>query len=206
MGDTSENRRVISFQEAVDFAYEALEEVGSIPDEVDRLTAFVLYFCEKDDQASLGSVIRAAETQALSFDALSRAAGLLLERGHPLPPALAGWTSQRLAEKITRPKIPVRFNRGWPGENRELERIIYDLVATLRDLGITPTRNDSKGNQGFSGCDAVAEAMAKRKLTPNTFRGIKAIYIRLNGEYRAGRLPAIDVAVTSAMVKDMLRK
>lgn len=206
MGESTKNRRVITYQEAVDFAYEALEEVESLPDEVDRLAAFVIHYCEKGDEASLGAVIRAAETQALSFDSLTRAAGILLERGQALPPGLAAWTGQRLVGKIERPKIPARFNRGWPGENREFEKIIYDLLVTFRDFGLAPTRNDEKGKSGSSGCDAVAEAMKRRTLTPNTFRGIKAIYTRINGEYAAGRLPGIDVAVTSSLVKDMLRK
>lgn len=206
MGDASENRRVITYQEAVDFAYEALEEVSTFPDEVERLAASVLHFCENGDDASLQAVIRAAETQALSYDALSQAAGLILERGEPLPSPLAVWTGRRLSEQIERPKIPARFKRGWPGENQERDLVIYDLVTTFRDFGLTATRNDENKTNGLSGCDAVAEAMSKRDLTPNTFRGVKAVYLRVKQEYAAGKRPGLGVSVTNELVKDTIRK
>ncbi|WP_127562825.1 hypothetical protein [Nioella ostreopsis] len=206
MGEGTENRRVISFQEAVDFAYEALEEIEGLPNEVDRLAAMVLHFCDNRDDTSLLSVIRAAETQALSYDALSQAAGLILERGQVLPSPLAVWTGRRLADQVERPKIPARFKRGWPGENQERDLVIYDLVAAFRDFGLTATRNDENKTNGLSGCDAVAKAMSKRDLTPNTFRGVKAVYLRVKQEYAAGKRPGLGVSVTSKLVKDTIRK
>lgn len=194
------------YQDAVNFAFAALDRIETFPSEADRLAALLLHYFENQDKSGLNSIFRASESQALAFDALSRASAVLVEKGEPLPPRLALWASHRLLDKVKRPKIPNRFKRGWPGEHKERDEFIYILVIKLRDYGISPTRNDAQGSWGESGCDAVAEAMAQRGLTPNTFKGIKKIYTRMNAKYAGGGMPDLGVALTSQMVKDMLRK
>jgi hypothetical protein len=95
----------MSYTDAVDFAYEALAELDNLPDEIDRLAALIVHFCNREDAASLASVIDAGRSQALSFEALSRAAAILIRKGTALHPALATWTAQRLCGEIERPAI-----------------------------------------------------------------------------------------------------
>lgn len=168
---------MIPFADAVDFAYEALAELDSLPDEADKLAVFIVIYCDNGDDASLQMVIDAARTQALSFDALSRAGAIMVRRGGAIPPLLREWLGQHLSGEIKRPKISSRFKTGWPGATLERDLILHDLVTTFADFGLTATRNDASAP--VSGCDAVAEAMARRKLRPQSYKDIKKIHAEL---------------------------
>ncbi|WP_136684658.1 hypothetical protein [Falsirhodobacter xinxiangensis] len=191
---------MISFAEAVDFAFESLKKLDCLPDEADKLAAFVVRFCEIDDRKSLSAVIEASLTQTLSFDALSRAAAILLAKGSPIHHDLAEWTARRLTEQLERPPISRRFRTGWPGALAERDLIFHSLVVALQERGLTPMRNDS--SPSMSGCDAVAAAMVRRRSQPSSYKGIKEIYLEVNAKARCQQYHGVGVAVTNALIKD----
>lgn len=190
----------MSFADAVDFAFEALAELDDLPGEAGRLAALVCHFCARNDHASLASVIDASRSQALSFDALSLAASIMIGKGSALPPALGMWTAKRLSGEIARPPVPARFKRGWPGATVERDLIFHDLVAAFQDFGLTATRNDT--SPALSGCDAVAAAMVRRRRSPSSFKEIKEIYLRIKSKYETGGHPGLGVAVINNLIKD----
>ena len=79
MDREADNRKVISYADAVDFAFDALVELDNLPSQIDRLAALIVQSCDHEDAASLASVIDESRSQALSFDALSRAAAILIK-------------------------------------------------------------------------------------------------------------------------------
>lgn len=204
MDQKADNGEIISYTDAVDFAYEALAELYELPDEAEKLAVLIVYFHDNDDSASLGSAIEAARSQALSFDALSRAAAILIRKGAALHPVLATWTAKRLGGEIERPPISANFKRGWPGATVERDLILHGLVVALQGFGITATRNDV--SPATSGCDAVAAAMARRGKAPSSFKEIKAIYLRIKSKYEAGGHPGLGLAAIKHLIKDTTEK
>jgi len=157
MGESTENREVISFLDAVDYAYDMLEVLEELPDEAEGLAALVFLASCQGDTNELSRVIEAARTQALSFDALTRAVGYLVRRDKAIPDILKDWLAKMLLGEITRPPIPKRFTRGWPGSAEQRDLLIYEVVVRLAEKGLQPTRDRFTGTA--SGCEAVAQAM-----------------------------------------------
>ena len=112
-----------------------------------------------------GWMVRLVHTSAderWAWDALSLIARELIREGIPLPPELAQWVGDVLADQSVKKKELQRRpqpNAGRP-TNHEQNRHICAIVRHLqRWYGLTPTRNEA--SEARSGCDAVAEALGK---------------------------------------------
>ena len=112
-----------------------------------------------------GWMIRLVHTsteERWAWDALSLIARELIREGIPLPPELAQWVGDVLADQSVKKKELQRRpqpNAGRP-TNHEQDRHICAIVRHLqRWYGLTPTRNEA--SEARSGCDAVAEALGK---------------------------------------------
>lgn len=201
MGDPFENREVISFRDAVDYAYDMLEVLDELPDEAEGLAALVYHASCRADTNELSRVIEASRTQALSFDALTRAIGYLLRRDKALPEILTDWLAKMLLAEITRPPVPKRFTRGWPGSAEHRDLLIYEVVVRLAEKGLQPTRSESKGTA--SGCEAVAQAMTLLKQKPASYSGVSRSYYEIKTAFERGSDPRSPISIMNALIWEM---
>lgn len=104
---------------------------------------------EEEREQELKTVIELSATSKLEWDITCRIAQRALYQGEQLPPDLAQWTADVLAEKRKRP--------GKGSKTIARDMIFCIAVADLRDrFGLTPTKNSA--TQGDSACDIIAEA------------------------------------------------
>lgn len=201
MGEGTENREVISFRDAVDYAYDMLEVLDELPDEAEGLAALVYHASCRADTNELSRVIEAARTQALSFDALTRAVGYLVRRDKVLPDILKDWLAKMLLAEITRPPVPKRFRPGWPGSKEHRDLLIYEVVVRLTEKGLLPTRSESTGT--VSGCDAVAQAMKLLKQRPASYSGVRDSYYEVKRAFERGSDPRAPISIINALIWEM---
>ena len=124
-----------------------------------------LYFTEAYPQSVrdglVQTLIEASSRQKDSWDAVILIAGELIKRGEPLPPALSRWTTNILADQLSKrgeKKRPRPARGGHAKGGRDL--IVRMEVANLCErFGLTPTRN--KASEPRSACDAVAIALGE---------------------------------------------
>lgn len=97
-----------------------------------------------------------------AWDGLNLIAQDLLQKGRPLPPDLAGWVADVLADQLGKKGKKKRRPRPGKGPHSEFNRnlllcILVDQLVCLFDL--KATRND--GAPPVSACDVVAAAMGR---------------------------------------------
>lgn len=201
MGEGTENREVISFRDAVDYAYDMLEVLDELPDEAEGLAALVYHASCRADTNELSRIIEASRTQALSFDALTRAVGYLVRQDKALPDILKDWLAKMLLAEITRPLVPKRFTRGWPGSKEHRDLLIYEVVVRLAEKGLLPTRSESTGSA--SGCDAVAQAMVLLKQSPRSYSGVSRSYYEVKTAFERGSDPRAPISIMNALIWEM---
>ena len=100
-----------------------------------------------------------------AWDALNLVTQDWLRKGKPLPPELAGWIADVLADQFVK-KGPKRRPRPGKGSSSFFSRdlLLCQLVDQLAYLfGLNATRND--GDPPVSACDVVAAAMGKSYKT-----------------------------------------
>jgi len=201
MDESDGKSAAFSFSDAVDVAFEMLGEITELSDEADKLAAFVFHYCALGDDKSLSEVITAANSQALSYDALTLTAATFITRDMSFPRLLKEWTSQALTGLISRPPVPTRFAAGWPGYQEQRDLLIYDLVVELRSYGIRPTRNTTTGR--VSGCDAVADAMILRRQRPCSYSGVRDCYYKVKNCLERGSNPRLPVSILNQLILEM---
>jgi hypothetical protein len=201
MGEGTENGEVISFLDAVDYAYDMLEVLDELPDEAEGLAALVFHASCRGDTNELSRIIEASRAQALSFDALTRAVGYLLRRDKALPDILKDWLAKMLLAEITRPPVPKRFTRGWPGSTEHRDLLIYEVVARLAEKGLQPTRDRFKGTA--SGCEAVAKAMKQLKQSPASYSGVSRSYYEVKMAFERGSDPRAPISIMNTLIWEM---
>lgn len=202
--DDASAEREMTFEDAVDFAYESLMVLEELPDQAERMAAIIFQVVKQGNEKTLKSFVEDSENNGLVFDGLSRVAGRLILRGSDLGIVLSHWVGRRLLEEVSRPLRSRRFRKAWPGENEELELILYDTVRELVELGLSSTRNDA--SPPLSACDAVAAAMGLHGAKPTSYKEIKRIYLKIKKRYEGGGDPGLDVAFSNWLIEDMRAK
>lgn len=189
----------MEYEEAVEFAMDAMAGINDLPDEADKLAAIVLHFIANGDEASLSDVIELASSQALSYDALLRAVAELLKQERLPPPALRKWVILGLSGKLERPKVPHRFRNGWPGETIERDLMIYEAVCGLIALGINPSENSASGSE-TSGCHIVSEAARRLGHRRISYHLVRKIYANATRKKASGKDLWVGVDTINALI------
>ena len=131
------------------------------------LAEMIVYLCETlRPQESVPSFLIAdsRETKG-AWDGLNLVAQDLLRKGRPLPPDLAGWIADVLADQLVK-KGPKRRPRPGKGPHSEFNQnlLLCTLISQLVCLfDLKATRND--GAPPVSACDIVAAARGKSYKT-----------------------------------------
>lgn len=149
----------LTFRSCVEEAGEAIGRSNALGLTGGELGAS-LYFTEAYPQSVrddlLQTLMAAAARQKDSWDAVVLIARELIKQGKALPPALSEWTTDVLADQLSRrgeKKRPRPARGGHAKGGRDL--IVRMEVANLCEkFGLTPTRN--KATEPRSACDAVA--------------------------------------------------
>lgn len=189
----------MEYEDAVKFAMDALAGINDLPDEADKIAHIVLHFIERGDEKSLSGVIDAAQTQALSHDALLRALAKLLQQER-LPPLLfRNWAVEVLFGRRERPKVHHRFRTGWPGETVERDLMIYEAVCGLVAVGVNYSENSETGPK-TSGCYIVSEAAKRLGNRSISASLVKKIYEKNNRKQASGKSLWVGTDVINAVI------
>lgn len=117
------------------------------------------------------SHVQTSLSDQTAFDLLGMDIANLIEEGQALDALQKAWLLGLLRRQVKR---PARV-RGAPKTPESDERV-YSLVSDLVALGMTATRNDA--SLALSACDVVAETFSKLGQSPNTFEGVKKVWLR----------------------------
>ena len=134
-----------------------------------------------------------------AWDMLNLMAQHELRRGAPIPPMLAAWIADVLADVLAgdAPR-PVKDGCAKDGRDAAMQATVAALVLAF---DLTATRNDSSPEE--SACDAVAEAFGE------TYRAAKKAWLSKENPYREGPEAIFDVAAgrvpENRKIKDMSR-
>lgn len=121
----------------------------------------------------LQRLIERAQSDRLAYDALAAHAAAILNRGEALPDLLADFAGDVLKGRRER---PARRGQRYASEVRN--RLLCSLVGELHwNYGLAPTRNDESESID-SGCDLVAEAMRRERMSPSSYAAIKRIWLK----------------------------
>ena len=120
-------------------------------------------------------LIEKAKNDPDYFDALRFGIAVRLKIGKELPQIILDWLIEYLRGKRKRPR-----KAAGRGISLGLHVIIAGVVQTLVDRGMNATRNDASSATSASACDAVAEALSDLKMTPTSFEGVKAVWLKMN--------------------------
>lgn len=120
-------------------------------------------------------LIEKAKNDPDYFDAIRFGIALHLRIEKELPQIILDWLIEHLQGKTKRPR-----KAAGRGISLGLHVIIAGVVQTLVDRGMNATRNDASSATSASACDVVAEALSDLKMTPNSFEGVKAVWLRIN--------------------------
>lgn len=116
--------------------------------------------------------VRQARQHPIAHDAMRLVlADLIASRVMP-PDAACDWLAAHLRGQAKRPNAKAGSKK-----DIKLHNAIWMVVRDLTGPGMKATRNDASNLQ-TSACDAVAEAMQRLGLEPQTFDGIKRIWLR----------------------------
>ena len=164
------------FQEAVEIARGLLrvyKAVGNTPAEALACS----YWIDKVDV--LTAFIRCPDS-AVEWDTVNLIAQKMLREERPLPPELAEWIADVLADQLLKQKEEKRRPRLTKrGVNPDKDSVrnmkIVNAVMMLTELGMIATRNITRGGtnaaeEGGSACDAVGMA------TELTYRNVVRIW------------------------------
>ncbi|MCL7404462.1 hypothetical protein MWN63_00515 [Paradonghicola geojensis] len=108
-----------------------------------------------------------------NFNAIKHAVACMIEYNEVLPPEVRTWVSGVLKGEI---KCPPR--RRGPSSKDWSSVLIWVAVRNLVDRGMIATRNDA--TPAISACDAVADALCDLGQTPQTFDGVKKIWLEFS--------------------------
>ena len=108
-----------------------------------------------------------------NFNAIKHAVACMIEYNEVLPAEVRTWVIGVLKGEI---KCPPR-RRGQPSKDWS-SAAIWVAVKNLVDSGMIATRNDA--TPAISACDAVADALYNLGHTPQTFEGVKKIWLEFS--------------------------
>lgn len=118
-----------------------------------------------------------------AFDALRFGSAQSLVFGFELAPSVKLWIGKYLLGSVERPTA----KEGRPS-SIGFHILTWQAVDMLVERGMTATRNEA--SPPTSACDAVAEALEKVDLKPNSYDRVKRIYLKMkkmqepDGSYR----------------------
>jgi len=118
-------------------------------------------------------LIEKAKNDPDYFDAIRFGIALHLRIEKELPQIILDWLIEHLQGETKRPR-----KAAGRGISLGLHVIIAGVVQTLVDRGMNATRNDV--NPATSACDAVAAALYELGMTPKSFQGVKAVWLKMN--------------------------
>ncbi len=118
-------------------------------------------------------LIEKAKNDPDYFDAIRFGIAVHLVIKKELPQIILDWLIEHLRGKTKRPR-----RAAGRGISLGLHVTVAQVVQVLVDRGMHATRNDA--SPATSACDAVAEALSDLKMTPNSFEGVKAVWLRIN--------------------------
>ncbi len=118
-------------------------------------------------------LIEKAKNDPDYFDAIRFGIAIHLRIEKELPQVILDWLIDYLRGKRKRPR-----KAAGRGISLGLHVIIAGVVQVLVDRGMHATRNDA--SSATSACDAVAEALSDLKMTPTSFGGVKAVWLKMN--------------------------
>jgi hypothetical protein len=166
----------LTFDEAV---AEAKEFFGRYLELIDRNKSYrddaTLRGLKAQSEDGYKVLLQKAEHEREDHDALRFGLAAHLEQDGLLEPELRKWLARHLRGEVTVPADK-------PGE-KDAVALHALMVVTVNYFythhGIRPTRNSSlkRENGEQSGCDAVARALASLSLEPQTFEGVKKVWL-----------------------------
>jgi len=181
----------MTFDEAVAFAMEQLAEIDNLATSAHQMAFHVEQMADLSIDVEgfpyEPSWIEMSASSTLHWDAISMHCIALMKTGDDVPRPLRDWVAGVLATELTgqraRPSTPVGERKGRKEDRAQQQTMLWLTVEDMVSKGLTATRNDAAARHE-SACDAVANAMAKLRKTPNTYDGIKPVYQREKA-YRA---------------------
>lgn len=122
--------------------------------------------------ARLEELIAQSETDPVAFEAVSIHGAGLLRMTHSLHPLIAIFIADVLLGQRLRP-TPIGRRKNVAARAEIICAVIEDLCSSS---GLKATRNDETSNR-VSACDIVAWSMARLKLQPARYSGVKNIWL-----------------------------
>ncbi len=123
-------------------------------------------------------IIKDARRDPDAFDVLRFGAAQQISTGQTLPVQISLWIADFLLGKIERPAATAGRHK-----SVGLHHQAFSLVEMLVQCGFTATRNDASSHRN-SACDLVAEAMAQHDRKPNSYSGVRSIYLAIKSRRR----------------------
>jgi len=118
-------------------------------------------------------LIEKAKNDPDYFDAIRFGIALHLRIEKELPQIILDWLIEHLQGKTKRPR-----KAAGRGISLGLHITVAHVVRVLVDRGMHATRNAA--SPATSACDAVAKALSELGMTPNSFEGVKAVWLKMN--------------------------
>lgn len=126
------------------------------------------------------NLIKNAENDHNAFDELRAAIAFLIDRSRPLPEPVRDWLVSYLRGNWIAPKPPDRRTMTQTGKEAFICGMVKSICANTE---LKPMRNDATENP-VSACDVIAAAFAECQLKPETYPGIKGIWIKREPAWR----------------------
>jgi hypothetical protein len=126
---------------------------------------------DQDPMALIKKSVRSAD----AFDALRFGIAHMLRMDGDLPWDVKVWLAQYLTGQVERP-----VSSGGRKTRTAWDLNVWLVVHMLVENGMTATRNDD--GDLTSACDAVAAALKQIGETPSSYKGVKAVWLKMNAK------------------------
>lgn len=182
------------FEEAVIKATALIDDMDTLQNESEKLSAYVQEYFEKDDKTKIELLLLNAKSDAEVFDALAIYASKALENGKPLGSSISSWVAGCLMQEVTRPPTSKKYLRGNPNDRTERDVLIFFAVEWLvANAGFNRYRNET--TDSICAISIVAEALKRKAEKPSSYEGVRTVYEKIRKEFGGGFEPWIGAAV-----------